>query len=532
MNRRIATLLVVALAYLTPLTDAAEADPYRRFETRILTAVRAAEEKLNCRIGFAFQDRDYALRLEHRADVRFHAASTMKIPVMIEVFRQADQGRFALADEILVDPVCQSFLEDSTFICDAGPQLSQRLNQPAAVRMLVDQMITVSDNLATNLLIAKCGYRKINSSMRSLGAKRSFVLRGVQDIPAFEAGLSNRITARDLNLLNAAIERGEAASASACDQMKEILLAQKLNEMIPAELPAGVRVAHKTGGISATRHDSGIVYAPFGTWYLTILVDGLADESAGESEVARLSRLVYDARLELQPHLPEIDRSFQLEFTPSRTQLTKEYAELHYSKYYQREYGSPEMPGLEISPRVIVVHYTVSKTLESTFRIFAPETLGGRPYLNQSGAVNVSVQFVVDRDGSIYQIMPDNYFARHCIGLNHCSIGFENIGTGDISEAELQGQPQEGTRLTLAQLKANVKLIRYLKQKYPELQILIGHSEYRQLEDPQHPGFELFQEDDPDYRTRKSDPGPRFMEALRSELADLLSPESGGQAFK
>jgi hypothetical protein len=231
-------------------------------------------------------------------------------------------------------------------------------------------------------------------------------------------------------------------------------------------------------------------------------------------------------------HAPEIDRSFEIEFTESRIQLIKAYAEQHYAEYYQEKYGSPEFPGLEIDPRVIVVHYTAGPTLQSAFDTFGPETLGGRPDLDKAGAVNVGIQFIVDTDGTIYQVQPDNYFGRHTIGLNHSAIGFENIGRGDITEAGLRGEVQEDGLLTLAQLKANAALIRYLKAKYPAIEILIGHSEYRQLEEPAHPGHDIFFEADPDYRTVKSDPGQRFMTALRSELGDLLKPESGGQVFR
>lgn len=91
----------------------------------------------------------------------------------------------------------------------------------------------------------------------------------------------------------------------------------------------------------------------------------------------------------------------------------------------------------------------------------------------QAGKANVGVQFLVDQDGSIYQITPDNYFNRHCIGLNHCAIGFENIGMGDITEAGLRGEPQDNVQLTLAQLKSNVALIRYLKKNILKLRSLL-----------------------------------------------------------
>jgi len=229
---------------------------------------------------------------------------------------------------------------------------------------------------------------------------------------------------------------------------------------------------------------------------------------------------------------PAIDHSFKIGFTETRVRLIKEYAEQHYAEHYRAKYGSPEFPGLEIDPRVIVVHYTAGSTLQGAFDTFAPETLGGRPYLDQAGAVNVGIQFIVDYDGTIYQVQPDNYFGRHTIGLNHSAIGFENIGHGDISAEGLTGGGQEEGLLTLSQLKANAELIRYLKRKYPKIEILIGHSEYRQLEDASHPGHALFYEADPEYRTVKSDPGPRFMSALRDELADILEPGTGGHVFR
>ena len=535
-RRSVPTLSLVVATLLgaghSPSQTGPTTDPYDVFEARVLARVRAVEVALDCRIALAFRDKDFPLVVEYRADERFHAASTMKTPVLIEVFRQADAGEFSLDDEIIVDPICASFLEDSTFVCDAGEYLTSRLNKSESIRKIAEQMIVVSDNLATNLLLAKSGYRRVNSTMRALGASRGYVLRGVQDTPAYEAGLSNRMTAADLNRLNEAIDRDLAGTPESCAAMREILLAQRHNGMIPAKLPEGVRVAHKTGEVTGVRHDSGIVYAPFGTWYLTVLTDELADGDAGKAAIANLSRFVFDERQRIDAELPDIQHSFEIEFTPSRIALIKEYAKAHYSEYYEATIGSPEMPGLAFAPKVLVVHYTAGATLQGAFNTFAPETLGGRPDLTQAGAVNVGIQFVVDYDGTVYQLQPDNYFGRHVIGLNHCAIGFENIGNGDISEAALAGQPQDDTRLTLAQLQANVALIRFLKHKYPDIQVLVGHSEYRDLEDPTHPGHGLFQENDPDYRTVKSDTGPRFMGAIRAALADLLEPGRRGQVFK
>jgi len=118
----------------------------------------------------------------------------------------------------------------------------------------------------------------------------------VQDIPAFEAGLSNRVSPGDLTVLMAAIDQDRAASPKACAEMRRILLAQEHNDMIPANLPSEAKVAHKTGAIEGVRHDTGIVYAPFATYYLTLLCDQLKDDPAGAKAVAELSRFIYDQR--------------------------------------------------------------------------------------------------------------------------------------------------------------------------------------------------------------------------------------------
>lgn len=171
--------------------------------------------------------------------------------------------------------------------------------------------------------------------------------------------------------------------------------------------------------------------------------------------------------------------------------------------YMKDRYGL-EKARPTIEPRMVVVHYTVIPTLEGTFRAFNPSRLPGhREAIKRAGALNVSSHFVVDRDGTIYRLLPDTLFARHVIGLNHCAIGIENIGDG------------KDLPLTDAQLAANAKIVRYLAKTY-EIDYLIGHHEYQAFE-----GHELWLEKDEGYRTRKSDPGPEFMQRLRAKVRGL-----------
>jgi N-acetyl-anhydromuramyl-L-alanine amidase AmpD len=159
-----------------------------------------------------------------------------------------------------------------------------------------------------------------------------------------------------------------------------------------------------------------------------------------------------------------------------------------------------------IKPQMVVVHWTAIPTIEVTFDVFNPITLGGRADLTGASNLNVSSQFLIDRDGTIFRLLPETTFARHVIGLNYLAIGIENIGSDDMP-------------LTKAQLDANEKLIRYLKRKYP-IDYVIGHHEYQRFQKTA-----LWKETDPNYRTVKSDPGDTFMNKLRKKLSDLnLSP--------
>ena len=182
-------------------------------------------------------------------------------------------------------------------------------------------------------------------------------------------------------------------------------------------------------------------------------------------------------------------------FDEERKKLSLQYLKVHHEL-------DLEEPVIE--PRIIVIHHTVIPTFEATYRTFYPALLPShREGIKNASSLNVSSQFVVDRDGTIYRLLPETTFARHVIGLNYCAIGVENVG----------GTPE--TPLTEAQAVANIQLVRYLKDKYP-IQFLIGHHEYQTFK-----GSQWWKESDPNYLTQKSDPGNAFMEQIRDVVEDL-----------
>lgn len=249
-------------------------------------------------IGVAFHDLQTNDTLFLNADDSFHAASTMKVPVMIELFRRVDAGALGLDQGILLVNQFGSIVDGSAYSLDAGDDSDSSayrlVGARVPVRELIDRMITRSSNLATNALIELVGAKQADATAHMLGARNMRVLRGVEDDKAYRAGLNNTTTARDLAVLLEAIETGRAASSTSCDHMREILLHQEFNTEIPAGLPPGTRVAHKTGWITGVLHDAAIVYpARRQPYTLVVLTRGIPDERVARSLIVDVSRLVY-----------------------------------------------------------------------------------------------------------------------------------------------------------------------------------------------------------------------------------------------
>ena len=195
-----------------------------------------------------------------------------------------------------------------------------------------------------------------------------------------------------------------------------------------------------------------------------------------------------------------------IDFGVKRIKLTKAYIKHHYHL---------EPKDITIKPKMIVLHWTAEMAFEDSFARLYPQILySDRKDIAAASALNVSAHFLVDRNGTIYQLMPENIMARHVIGLNYCTIGVENVG----------GEGNKKEDLTPAQLQANIELVRYLANKYPSIEYLIGHYEYRTFENTP-----LWLESDKGYRTKKVDPGTHFMQAIRNNVADLHLKSSYAQ---
>ncbi|MGB2672462.1 MAG: serine hydrolase [Candidatus Acidiferrum sp.] len=295
------TLLRIGRAFFVVLVMTAVCTPIWGQDAKFTGAQQPIEDlirKSGADVAIAFRTLDGKTEWFFHADDPFHAASTMKIPVMIELFRQVREGKLKLDDALPIKNEFHSLADGSDYTLDAADDseadLYKAVGQTRTLGQLCELMITVSSNFATNLLIEKLGVENIRATVRSLHADGMNVLRGVEDEKAFEKGLNNTTTARGLLQLLDAIAQGKAVDRESSRQMLEILERQQFNEGIPAGLPPGTRVAHKTGEITKIHHDAAIVFAPK-PFVLVILVRGIADTKISAALIADITRLLYQA---------------------------------------------------------------------------------------------------------------------------------------------------------------------------------------------------------------------------------------------
>jgi len=290
-------LLLYALAAQTP---AGGAGP---LESRLREIIASS----GAEVSVAYRTLDGRSEVLIDPDRSFHAASTMKVPVMIELFAQASEGRLSLADTLAVHNEFRSIVDGSLYRLSEGDdsdrEVHAALGRTLTLQALCELMIRRSSNFATNLLVDRLGVERIQATVVRLGADGMRVMRGVEDGKAFEKGLNNSTTARALLTLFEKLARKEAVDPQSDAIMLEILKGQQFTEGIPAGLPPGTTVAHKTGNITRIHHDAGIVYGPR-PYVLVLLVRGMEDRKASGAIIAELSRTVYGSASRLETTAP------------------------------------------------------------------------------------------------------------------------------------------------------------------------------------------------------------------------------------
>lgn len=258
-------------------------------------------EQENKTISVAGYDFETGKELLIHADHAYHPASTFKVHVMMEVFRQAHDRSLSLEDTIPITNSFTSIASRSKYSLDINDDAEQtlypRIGESETIGELTRLMIVRSSNLATNILLEKVGTKNVNDLIQTLGIQGVTIRRGVEDNAAFRLGMNNSATARGLTQTMKLIAEKKVVSEQASEKMIEIMLGQEFNESIPALLPKSVKVAHKTGWTNDVYHDTGIVYPECRKPYaLSIMTKGFTEKQESEAHqcMARISELIYE----------------------------------------------------------------------------------------------------------------------------------------------------------------------------------------------------------------------------------------------
>ena len=258
---------------------------------------KLARESKARAVAVALLDLESGFRFSLAGDRWFHAASTIKLAVLLAIFRAADEGRLRLDNSLHVRNRFVSAADGSPFrvdpSSDAMPELYQAIGRTAKISALTEGMIVASSNLATNLLLDFLGVEYARNVLRNAQVSGVELRRGVEDRVAHEKGIDNEATADGLLTLLSAL-RGDFLNKKSKEQAIQVLLAKRFNSMIPAGLPAHATVAHKTGEISTACHDAGIVYLPEREPYIVVILTEFDAERDGRYQtVVDISNLIY-----------------------------------------------------------------------------------------------------------------------------------------------------------------------------------------------------------------------------------------------
>ena len=291
------SLKIIKYIFIIPflLFSCGRGDYYNNLENKITNLLKSHKGSF----AVALKNLDDGNTILINENEIFHAASTMKTPVMIELFKKKYNGEISFEDSLQIKNEFKSIVDGSKFALssfdDSDEIIYKKLGKYVSIRELISAMITKSSNFGTNLLIDYINVKNVNKTMRDMGAENINVLRGVGDLKAFDKDLNNTTSAKDLLVIYEKLAMGSLINPSTSNEMVEILKNQVYKDIIPKYLPDNVKVAHKTGWISGVRHDSGIVFLENGKKYVLILLSkNLDDDIEGAEFLAKISLEIFN----------------------------------------------------------------------------------------------------------------------------------------------------------------------------------------------------------------------------------------------
>ena len=290
---------------MTKTEAATSADPR---EKRLRHQIEKIEKESGASaVAVALHDSETGFEIHYHADRWFHAASTIKVPILLGVFAAIDRGELLPHSRVHVRNRFLSVVENVPFRVESGRDSNSAVHNAIGKMMRVDElayhMITTSSNLATNLLLGVIGPDSVTRTLKELHVADGIDLkRGVEDELAFEKGISNMVTANGLLRILVMLSAGKAFSPALSRRMMDILHGQEFNQGIPARLPKAARVAHKTGEISTVAHDAGVVYLPKRKPYSLVILTEWDPATSGRSRtIAAISHTIYELLAEAPP---------------------------------------------------------------------------------------------------------------------------------------------------------------------------------------------------------------------------------------
>lgn len=252
---------------------------------KLATQIDDVDRRLDGVLGVAILDLTSGQTFFLHADDVFPQASSIKVAVLAELYRQAQQGKLKLTDPYVMQ--ASDLVPDSDIMGGLTPGVTRVTN-----RDLATMMIAVSDNSATNVLIDRVGMDNVNALMDSLGLPHTRLRRKMMDIKAAGEGRENISTPREMMALLEALYRGKVLNKQMTDDFFKMLSTHK-ESFIPRNIPADVHIANKPGELEGVRNDVGIVFAQNRPYVICVMTTYLHEERAGEEAIAAVSAAAF-----------------------------------------------------------------------------------------------------------------------------------------------------------------------------------------------------------------------------------------------